>query len=330
MRVLLVTSWNEACGISEHSAYLKEAVEAADLSVEIAPSATALDPAYCYVRTLPADVDLVHLNYHAALHSRWTPQVIRSYQMLGVKVLVTYHDTGVPNADQCKQVIDAADAAVVHEPFDDLPAEKVRYWRMGVPAPQGQFHFGHSGVVDHPPACFKRYWEQPVLGTVGFPFGWKNYDQLARVTAEAGWALLLIAPTATDEQVAAWQAINPDLWVRQDFVPRSEVVSLLGGCDATAFCYVCHNTGQSAALLQGIAARKPVMAFSSCRQFRALYDDPLGARTIRWAQDFDGVRAYLEAMPLDRVDTGMVALAEQESWTTIGQRYAALYKELVA
>lgn len=313
MRVLLVTTWATDCGIAEHSAMLKEAVEAADPTITVAPDHAALDPqAYVFRPQYLDEFDLVHLNYHAALHSRWTPDQI---QRLRLPVVVTYHDTGVPNSDQCKAVIAAADAAVVHEPFDDLPAAKTRYWRMGVE----DWHQPLKLDVD----------ERPYLGTLGFAFPWKNYDELCKVTAAVGWGLLLIAPRATVEQVQRWQALQPHVIVRPDFVDRHEAISLLAGCDATAFTYVTHNTGQSGAVLLGVATRKPVLALSTCRQFRALYHDPLGARTIRWVRNFEQLARALRALPIQRVDPGIVALAAQESWTRLGAKYAALYRELL-
>jgi hypothetical protein len=168
-----------------------------------------------------------------------------------------------------------------------------------------------------------------VLGTIGFPFPWKHYADLAQVTGDLGWALLLIAPGATDEQIAGWRAINSDLSVYPEFVDRTKAVALLAGCDATAFAYGGCGTGQSAAILQGIAARKPVIAFRQCRQFRALYHDWLGREAIAWCEDFEGLKFLLShVVSIGRVDPGIVALAEQDSWTRLGAKYAALYREL--
>lgn len=310
MRVGLVTTWATECGIAEHSALLKQYVEAADPSIEIVPIAE-LDPA------MLVDVnrfDVIHLNYHAALHSRWTPeQIYRLRQFGGVPVTVTYHDTGVPNSEQCKGVVGAATAAVVHEPFDDLSGN-VYYWRMGVPDWSG--------------GAYRFEDQRPLLGTVGFPFGWKNYDELCRITAKIGWALLLIAPNHTAADVMRWEAINPHVMV-QGFLPRQTVVSHLSGCDATAFLYTCANTGQSGAVLQGIAARKPVIALSTCRQFRALFEDNLGRTAITWAETFADVAFMLSHFTrIERVSPQIVALAEQDSWATLGAKYAQLWRKL--
>ena len=322
LRVCLVTTWNHACGIAEHSKMLKEAVEAADPGIEIVPEPDALDPYHDSVRSLAVDpqhgIDIIHLNYQASLHSRWSAETISSFKArTDLPVLVTYHDTGVPNSDQCKSVVATADAAVVHEPFDDLPPAATHYWRMGVPDLRyGPHHFPPSMEV------------RPYLGTVGFPFPWKCYDELARVTTEVGWGLYLIAPGSTAEQIDHWKTINPHTVVEPLFIRGDEIPGRLSACDATAFCYVTHNTGQSGAILQGIAARKPVIALRTCRQFRALYDDHLGRFAIRWAETFEDVKWMLTSMPLSRLDVGIVALAEQESWRHLGRKYSHLYRNL--
>lgn len=322
MKVLLVTSWRTACGIAEHSAMLKEAVEMADPQILIMPCPEMLDPRHASYTPM-SPVDVLHLNYHAALHSRWTPDEIRRWQRVGISVVVTYHDSGVPNTEQCKAIAATLrprkDAMVVHEPFDDLPLEKVRYWRMGVPDWTGAYQF--ENVIE------KR---RPMLGSIGFPFPWKNYEVLAQVTAEAGWDLLLIAPGATPEQEALWKQLNPRTTVCPTFLPQQLAVSWLAGCDASAFLYVCHNAGQSGAILQGIAARKPVIALAACRQFRALFDDKLGRTAITWCESIEEVTFALEHfVRIERVSPQIVALAEQESWAKLGRRYAQLYRGLV-
>lgn len=331
--VLLVTTWGTACGIAEHSALLKEAVEAADPEIQLYPSDVALDPTHPFLRwDPPARVpDIVHLNYHAALHSRWTPGYIESVRKRA-KVLVTYHDTGLPNSDQAKGICAAADAFVVHEPYMDLPGNG-HYWRQGVPGWSGGFQFDPRGPLGY----------RPVVGTVGFPFPWKNYDLLCEAAARADWGVLLIAPQATEAQIARWQALNPALLVLADFLPRGTVAAWLAGCDATAFLYSCANTGTSGAIRQGIAARKPVLALSSCRQFRDLEGDRSGIpgctegsyihaeRAITWIYDgsVGGVAQALSQVRLQRVDPGIVALAHRDSWASLGARYAALYRSLL-
>lgn len=349
LRVLLVTSWNTKCGIAAYAQSLKTAVEAADPQIEVIPDAAVLDPTvlfdrYCVIRA-PHDcelqhVDLIHLNHHDALHSRWTPEHIESLTRLGYPMVVTYHDTrsgepGAENSEKLKAFAQVASSVIVHEPVADLRAI---YWRQGIPpaAPQPAFYEcrpGYAGGMDGEgiyPTPWKQFSQQPVLGTVGFDFPWKNYDRLARITAEEGWALVLLSNDATPEREAYWKALNPYTWVVRRFLPEHVVINYLAGCDATAFIYECSNNGTSGAIRQGIAARKPVIAHEGCRQFRDLYQDPtLGFEAIQWVKSWEELRETLRRIPPTRLDPMVHALAERDSWAKLGQQHARLYHLLL-
>jgi hypothetical protein len=320
VKVLLATSWDTPnhCGIEQHSRMLIEAVQRADPTIDVSPSAVALDPVCSRFSLEHGGFQLVHLNHHAALHSRWTPDAIARVRAMGMKVLATVHDTGVPNADPCKAIVHACDAAVVHEPFDDLPADTTHYWRMGVPEYDGS-----------PGLRGPHFETRPMLGTVGHDLPWKNWHELARITREVGWGLVICTPAITEDRLAELHALTPWLVVHAG-LDQKMVLATLHECDATAALYVCHNTGQSGAVLQCIGAKKPVLAFTTCRQFRALFSDDLARSTIRWCTTYEAVTRSLRCLPIQRFDPGITALAEQESWRHLGQKYVRLYRELVA
>lgn len=312
LRVRLVTTWGKACGIASHSEELKAWVEAADPDIRIEPWSD-LHPAS--LAAAPS-ADLTWLNFHAALHSQWTPAAITNARRFG-PIGVTYHDTGVPNSDQCLGVVGAADAAIIHEPCGDLIDDKIHYWRMGVPLNQGLVGERTSW-----------HYARPMLGTVGFDFPWKCWGELAEASAAVGWGLLICTPAMTAEHEADLATRNPWLVVRRD-LPAWRVIADLHTCAATAFTFSCANTGQSGSILQGIAAGKPVLAFRHCRQMRALYDDPLGRQAIRWCDSFQDVAETLQRLTLGRWDGATVALAQQDGWLGLGQKYAGLFRELV-
>lgn len=357
MKVLLVSTFDAACGIAEFAALLKGAVEAQGVAVQVEtnlhPDAVlAQDASSNMVHWVPAGIDVVHLNYQAAVLSQWQPAHVLKLRALGVPVVVTYHDTGVPNSAQCLGIYHATQeplltaagdtwpaargAFVVHEPCADLPM--AIYWRQGVPAASGPLQYGLRAEWAFTPRgedaslCFKSWWGQPVVGTVGFPYGWKNFDLLAEASAAAGWALVLLAPGATQDQVARWRALNPASLVRTDFVPREAVVAHLAGCDATAFLYANANTGTSGAIRQGLAARRPVLATcqEGCRQFRDLAGDTLGRRAVRWLPTLDvaTVAEALSRTPIGTLDPAVVRLADLDGWPRLGARYAQLYQQL--
>lgn len=344
LRVLLVTSWNTPCGIAEHSRLLKASVAQADPKIEILPDSEGLDPGYVFSdRRLSTERwDLIHLNHHDGLHSRWTPGHVRELTAAGIPVLVTYHDTRAQLADcpKLEALAQVASSVVVHEPVEGL---KAIYWRQGVPSaaqqpanyndPRGRWN-PYRASTDRSlfDGMFSAFPQQPVLGTVGFNFPWKNYDRLAQITGEEGWALVLLSNNATEEDEARWRALNSSILVVRKFLPQEVVINYLAGCDATAFMYECANTGTSGAIRQGIAARKPVIALSSCRQFRDLYDLDVARDT--WDQSIVWVRSWTE-LPhrLGEIQPHHYyapshRLAHAESWTTLGANYAKLYRLL--
>lgn len=339
MRVLLVTSWGVACGISDYGRALKDSVEAADPSIAVVGSVEALDPAWALAQA--ADYDLVHLNHHDALHTRWTAEHVRALEAKGVPVVVTYHDTrsgelGSENSDKARQLHAAASAFIVHEPVADLLG--AIYWRHGVPAaaqnPHQYYTVGSQTIYGYSTPtgitrveCFKAFPQQPVLGTVGFNFPWKNFDRLAQVTAEEGWALVLLSNDATAEDEARWRGLNPSLLCVRAFLGQPTAINYLTGCDATAFMYECANNGTSGAIRQGLAARKPVIARADCRQFRDLLDEPCG---VLWITDWDGLRRCLQHTAPTAWDPTVSAFAHRDAWSVRGRQHADLYRRLVA
>jgi glycosyltransferase involved in cell wall biosynthesis len=330
IEILAVSTVDTDCGIA---AYL-------DLLRSHLPSDLILrcDPAWLDPRAFFAQLDeiqeyqgpqVVWMNFHAALHSRWDAGQIERLRQI-FPVVVTYHDTGVPVPDQCRNIYHATVSPVhdqlaqqgrfiVHEPCPEL-GEAI-YLRQGIPPYSSPYQF-HPLLF--PP-------ERPVLGTVGFPFPWKNYDLLAQATTEAGWSLLLLAPRATAMQIEAWRRLNPHLIVKAEFLPQDQVVSYLAACDATAFFYMCANTGTSGAIRQGIAARKPVLATESCRQFRDLWEDlKVGRYAVRWLSDLSprGIANALGHLPLGRLDTRIVRLAERDSWANQARQYGSIMGEV--
>lgn len=320
MRVLAVSSWGGACGIANYLDLLKQAVEAADPTVEIMPFADGLDPATVVARWQwqKRGDDVLYLNYHRGLHSRWTPPFLSGLrgEYPGVRVVITFHDTyGEREPDDLTKALhDLADVFVVHEPCAGLSKAVVIH--QGVPTWPGYITLDHS--VDGP------FNGRPVLGTCGFNFPWKNFKRLAEITAACGWGYLVVSNNVSMADEAAWRSLNPHTQVFSGFRPTVEIVARLGGCDATCFAYECANSGTSGAIRLGLAARKPVLALP-CRQFQdlAMAD---AAEAISWFGSFEHLPSHLRNVKIQRVDPGIVYLAERDAWAKQGQRYAQLFR----
>ena len=332
IRVLMMTSWNVACGVAEMSKRLLDGLAIVDPAIEILPAA---DPSNGHLPLSPDatlardDYDILHLQHHDALHAAWQPDHLREAQRQGKKVVVTFHDTfmGTPaqmNSAKCHALHDVADAFIVHEPVQDLP--KAIHWRHGVPP------------IERPIMLWDYDRRRcPIVGSAGFDFPFKNFDLLCEAAAIAGWRVLLIGPNFTPERIAQWQRWQPQGYFPgvnlQDFGPlpsQAAVVACLSACDATAFLYNNANTGVSGAVRFGIAARKPCLLMDSCRQFNDVMFDPGLRECFYWTRyETQQIAEDLSRLPSVRFDHGLCRLAERDSYLNVGRKYAGLYRELV-
>ena len=319
IHVLPITSWDTTCGIAEYAKHLREALANHPEVFIQTPDPRDLDPIHFFSTTRKFP-QVVWLNYHAGLHSRWTASEVRALQAQGIRVVVTFHDTvATGQMARCHELAAVADYFIIHEPAEDLPQALVL--RQGIPDTPGVHR------------TWLRNSARPILGTVGFNFPWKNYDRLAQITADAGWQLLIISPNAQASDVMRWEALNPRIEVVTGFEPSSMVVGRLLDCDATAFLYECANTGTSGAIRQGIAALKPVYAMRRCRQFRDLYRAERAEECvslIRWVDSLDEFRIRLKTDPIVATDPGMVYLSVRDSWRRQASVYAEVFQAVSA
>jgi len=266
------------------------------------------------------------------LHSRWTPNVVA--RIHGPKIVI-FHDTQEVQPDRLPwDLLDVCDAMIVHEPCDLLDdpqaraprltdndlynQRKVHYWRQGVPQPHGL----EGRRNRYQPG-------RPIVGTCGFAFPWKGFELLCDAARLAGWGVSIYSHNATNEQIVDWAARNPWLYVSTEYDDTPMMIANLQTCDATAFLYQCSNSGTSGAIRLGIAAGKPLLATRGCRQFIDLWTDE--TQVPRWiTPDVRSVAEELCGLDPVRFDSKVVALRERDSWEHLGQKYAALYSQLVA
>lgn len=329
------------CGIAEHSRMLINSLP--EVAFHLDPA--WLDPqAFAAVNPIEQRYDVVHLNYHRGLHSRWTPEVLRTFPDL--RFVITFHDTYEVQPDGLAWDLLACPnvrGMVVHEPCDlwdeyelklggVLPAHygenrhKVHYWRQPCPDPLGR------GSVASSPLFAKDTW-RPTLGTLGFDFPWKNYDLLARATGELGWNLLILGEV-TPERRNALAALNKRTFF-EGYEPETwQAVAKLAACDATAFLYTCANSGTSGAIRVGMTAGKPLVAAKGCRQFRDL-EGAKDGWPITWIEPTEqGLHRLLTGLSMPHFTQmpqgfhlGLIALAHANSWEKIGPKYAVLYRQ---
>lgn len=304
MRVLLVTSSREHCGIHEYGAMLTEAMRKTHPDVELWSVGPDADAAVAFVDSLSgtsAAFDLVHVNHQAALHSSWTVEHLAGIRGVFCPVVVTHHDTFENLKILAERAysffLGIADHVVIHEPIEGLlDGDPWTYLRQPVPAAEKP--------LPRP---------RETVGSIGFDFPWKNFQKLRDIADRAGWRTCIFGGD-------------------KDWVSRREAVARLSGCSATAFLYETGNSGTSAAIRLGLAARMPVIAFK-CRQFRDLYEAPVGD-AILWAAGDRHVFRILK--DLEDPEYWCAAadevreLAELDSWTNGAEVYYRIYKRVLA
>lgn len=317
-RVLAVTSWGGACGIANYAQMLQEAI--APLGVTIEPDAALLD-ASLFNNT---HADVLWLNYHAGLHSRWTPVALAEIRTTWPRlpIVITYHDTYRTNTDQVKRLAQIADRFIVHEPVEDIP--EAILIRQGIPKPWEPLRYNGRPLA---------YAQQPILGTAGFDFPWKNFTKLAELTAEIGWAFAVASHNLTRDRRDELRAINPHLITAQEntqpgyeFYTTDYLVAFLAGCTATAWMYECANSGTSGAIRLGLAAMRPLYALRGCRQFGDLLWEPALANI--WVDTWTDLETFL--MRDDHPPGGYgpaAALYATDSWEKQAVKYRDVFEQ---
>jgi glycosyltransferase involved in cell wall biosynthesis len=357
MRVLIIGSDREHCGIAEHTRMLGQAL--GDLGVAVA----VLPPRITDAELQRTDFDLLHVNHQASLHSQWTPDRVRFWSR-AKPTLVTQHDTfedrGIMAERELPDFVNSAHGMIVHEQVDGMtaPRGKAALFRGDAPAVQArstandwvstEVFYLPQGIPQVPLAVRPPFdissdaATRPFLGTVGFPFPWKNHRELVALATVSGWGSLVIAPGASPDyigELSAQSAGTAPLHVVTDWLSMEQVVAMLRQCWATAFLYQTGNSGTSAAIRLGISAGLPVLAYN-CRQFGDLREDPLGQRSIIWCDngsaDLLGALESLdprEDEDADRTAAGWAAkvkvLAQRDSWANVAQTTKAIYERLI-
>lgn len=321
MRVLLITSDREQCGIREYGQMLMDAMPR-DFDIVEFPNPSWNDYARIHETAL---CDIIHLNHHAALHATWRAPQIDIVHAWGKKIVVTQHDTFQSIALMQERGFPdfrGADALVVHEP--------VRGLTHGNGTGNGNVYWIRQGIIADPeyhlvPRNSDILW----AGTCGFPFPHKNIDTICMATHDAGWGILIIAPGATIEQCVRWTELNPHIEIIPTYLNRYEIVQHLSGCAATVFHPSTGGSGTTGPIRLGIAARKPVISTSTKvnRQVR----DLATCGAICWADDRKEVadtltRLATEGIYYTKQQMEVMTLAMQDSWENVAAKYIQIYR----
>ena len=302
MKVSIVTSWDERCGIAAYAENLVINCEGIDFNI-----ITRQTPVNVAIDSIK-NSDLFLLNYEPGILGHWNKDVIRACSKPSILILHTSHD-----GDNRSEFTDVFTRVVVHEKvqnhgnFVNIP--------MGIPVvdstiEDGMFRFD--------------------VGTVGFPFPWKGFTQVVQACKVLNMSCLVIIPESRHADSGIMKAhlkeIYNKAYVLTDWLSQNETLKMLNQCSITAFPYHGGNYGISGACRLGLATGKPIV-LSRCRQFRDLFEYEDEIQFIAQPPDVDDLVNCFKYLPLSNKKPKRVL--EDFNWKIVAEKYCRLFYEIV-
>lgn len=315
MKVALVTTWQERCGIAEYALELVHSLPEVEFEIIGRP--------FSANEAAGSKADIVHLNYEPGLMGFWDAGLVQRLQGGGKKVILTLHTSHAGN--NCNSFTGAFSRVIVHERTE----EGFDYIPMGISeAVRSPSSFENSGDI---PASIAT---RPSLGTAGFPFSWKGFWTVAEVARDMGLGLKAVIPESPHgDAIHVKQqllAIHPQAEIETSWMPRKETVEYLSECAVQVFAYSGGNCGISGAVRLGLATGKPTV-ITPCRQFRDLYEDypdEIYLAVSAWKPDIqNAVTAAISANGSAKMPKRIL---QDMDWRRVGQMYKKIYDEVLA
>lgn len=301
MRVALITTWNERCGIAEYAKGLVQAMGHVNKDIsfkvferpwnDLTPSALQ-------------DCDVVHLNYEPGLFQFIiNTGTVESWKLFGKKTVLTLHTSHEGNNRSL--FTNVFHRVVVHEKTTD-----------------GFTHIPMGLLPLHEDAYVPV--EKDLVGTAGFPFPWKGFSEVADATARLGLRCLVIAPESrhwnTYEVQQDIKRRNPNSTYLTEWMEEATVKVALARCAVNVFAYGGGNSGISGAVRLGLASRRPIV-ISRCRQFRDLFEYPDEVTVIG-----SSLTEAIQSAIAEQETRKPKRILEDMNWIECARKYEQVYK----
>lgn len=306
MKVALLTTWNERCGIAEYAKSLVTYAKNTEFSIfgrEIFENSNAL-------LALPDQLCgngccIIQINYEPGLWHILDADVCSKLRKNGMRLVMTLHTSNSGNNRNALTTV--FDRVIVHE----QTTEGFEHVPMGIP----EVNLDGIEVTKG-------------IGTAGFPFPWKGFHQVAQAAKQLDMNCVVVAAKSDHFDTTVMEQFvkdaQPDTEYVKDWLPQEDVVRKLASCEVNVFAYDGANNGISGAVRMGLAARRPLVV-TRCRQFRDLfaYEDEIEFIDSQSPKDIAaGIERVLESGKCPK------RVLEDMSWTKAAQRYEEIYTSL--
>ena len=299
MRVGIVTTWGERCGLATYSKNITEALPDIDWRViareDWGNNFDGLPP-------IADECDLVHIMHHGGLMASMSPEIIKACG----KTVVTRQCTG------SEEVFSAATIKTCHE-----PRQGYRWVPHGIP------------TLDNYPLFEPR--SIPQIGVCGIPFDGKGHKELIDIATVAKVGVRMVIPDSphTGSEIAGfYNALCSERGIPCDIMtgwPSENKVSwFLATNDVNVFFYTRPANGTSGAVRLGLAAGRPVIV-SNHSQFSDLIE--YGCVTVA---DSIGMVANLVRSHSEGI-TSLVwpgPVLDEWSYESTAEMYRGIYNEI--
>ena len=307
MKVCLITSSDERCGIATYGQHLMCALPEVEWTVVGHREFASMAPVGGY--------DLVLVNYEGGLMPDLIPE--RRFAKGQKKILILHTSHAGNNQSWLTHQFDRV---VVHE----KTAEGFVHIPMGTPELLTAEELADAGEMRKVGFRFK-------LGSVGFPFPEKGFPEVSRAAQMLGGPALIIAPVSqhptADAFATAAKCRAFGATVATGWCDERKVLKMLNCCDAVVFAYHGGGFGISAAVRLGLASGRPVVV-NHCPMFRDLLEDYADEVGVAESAAPEHIAAAYNHLVGDEWKKPRRVL-EETSWKVVVQKYMALFREVV-
>jgi len=294
MKVGIVTTWDEKCGLATYSENIVRNLPQVDWKIL---GRETWGPNFTNLPGNVSDCDLVHIMHHGGLMASMSSEIVRTCG----KTVITRQCIGDEG------VFSAADIKTAH---------------IYIPGYRWVPHGIHT--IDE----IEELNDPPTIGCCGIPFDGKGHMEVVEIAVMAGVGINSVIPDNphTGQGMAAHIEAHCARYgvpctITTDWLPEEEVSKILSRNIINVFFYTRQANGISGAIRMGLAATRPVIV-NDHSQFADLIT--AGAVTVAssCAQTAEMIKTNAEL-------ASSAAILKAWDYAVIAEVYFTLYKEVL-